>query len=274
MVAQTPWAPAVAKMGWTSQTEQQRLHHQTLAWRVHFQKLQLQQSVAELAQVEDSLRGAVVQTPAAVTTAWVQPPVPASGWVAAAMLQADQSAAAVGSGEPEAKRQRTGEMGVLSSPSSAGTSQTPPPPPPPSHPAAPAETDAEPPPVPTAPPPPFPPAATPPPPPPPEIPRIKVGFLPEGTTCQRCHKVVLDRGGTFCGRTNGDSVARGCGAAVCWRCMNRAPKEELGKIRTTKMKFESLGDRAWWMHESCMQPEDRTEYDTELTSASDLSSLQ
>eukprot|EP00928_Gymnodinium_smaydae_P074556 TRINITY_DN5758_c1_g4_i1.p1 TRINITY_DN5758_c1_g4~~TRINITY_DN5758_c1_g4_i1.p1 ORF type:complete len:704 (-),score=91.19 TRINITY_DN5758_c1_g4_i1:140-2251(-) len=107
------------------------------------------------------------------------------------------------------------------------------------------------------------------PPPPPDLgPQLpdasRYGWLPPKTRCRRCRKAVVSRGGVFCGRRrlgpSGHEVIVGCGAAVCWRCMNRAPHEELGKIRTTNAEFESLGDDAWWLHEFCMDPEDRRDY--------------
>ena len=33
-------------------------------------------------------------------------------------------------------------------------------------------------------------------------------------------------------------------------------EDKIGKIKTTKSEFASLGPDAWWMHETCMTPED------------------
>ena len=33
-------------------------------------------------------------------------------------------------------------------------------------------------------------------------------------------------------------------------------EDKIGKIKTTKSEFSSLGPDAWWMHERCMTPED------------------
>ncbi|CAK0896367.1 unnamed protein product, partial [Prorocentrum cordatum] len=49
-------------------------------------------------------------------------------------------------------------------------------------------------------------------------------------------------------RRSGDTV--GCAAGVCWKCMNKASKDKLGAVRTTKAEFASLGEEAWWMHEA------------------------
>lgn len=44
-------------------TDQQSLYHQSLVWRVHLQRLQLQQSIAELAQLQHSLGGELPAVP-------------------------------------------------------------------------------------------------------------------------------------------------------------------------------------------------------------------
>ncbi|CAE8637639.1 unnamed protein product [Polarella glacialis] len=56
----------------------------------------------------------------------------------------------------------------------------------------------------------------------------KVGYLPEGHECGGCSRDVSLQGGVFCGRKTGSFVT-GCGAAVCWRCMNKAPRKAFGK---------------------------------------------
>lgn len=89
------------------------------------------------------------------------------------------------------------------------------------------------------------------------------GWLPQGRKCDICFKAVVDRGGVFCGRHRGDGNVAGCGAALCWRCMNKGSREAIGKLRTTKSEFVSLGADAWWMHERCMSTEDRKHYDGE-----------
>ncbi|CAE7816343.1 unnamed protein product, partial [Symbiodinium sp. CCMP2456] len=53
-----------------------------------------------------------------------------------------------------------------------------------------------------------------------------VGWLPEGHPCDACQKQVSAFGGVFCGRRKvGGIPLAGCGAAVCWRCMNRSSKD-------------------------------------------------
>jgi len=89
---------------------------------------------------------------------------------------------------------------------------------------------------------------------------IPVGWLPEGSRCGTCSKSVLEFGGVFCGRRRPSGRVAGCGAGVCWRCMNKGPKESFGKVRTTKTEFSSLGADAWWMHEACMSKADKRDY--------------
>jgi hypothetical protein len=86
------------------------------------------------------------------------------------------------------------------------------------------------------------------------------GFLPEGTPCGRCKKDVAGDGGVYCGRRTTNGGVSGCSSAVCWRCMARAPRTEMGCIRTSKAEFVSLGAAAWWMHDFCMLPGDRQDY--------------
>eukprot|EP00435_Cladocopium_sp_Y103_P038168 s1308_g10.t1 len=87
-----------------------------------------------------------------------------------------------------------------------------------------------------------------------------VGWMPQNYPCSLCQKQVAASGGIFCGRRR-DGTIKGCGAAVCWRCMNRSSKDEdFGKVRTNKAEFESLGDEAWWMHEACMEDADLQDY--------------
>merc|ERR1712012_1179449 len=107
-----------------------------------------------------------------------------------------------------------------------------------------------------------PPPAVPAPPLPPTFPppQNSSGWLPDGTPCRRCGKAVYDHGGVFCGRL-GDPAA-GCGAAICWRCMRRAPREQFGDIRITKTKLIAYGDGGWWMHEHCMRLQDKCAYCT------------
>ncbi|CAE7381406.1 unnamed protein product, partial [Symbiodinium pilosum] len=53
-----------------------------------------------------------------------------------------------------------------------------------------------------------------------------VGWLPEGHECNTCKKQVSAFGGVFCGRRKAGFIPiAGCGAAVCWRCMNRSSKD-------------------------------------------------
>merc|ERR1719408_1173007 len=88
----------------------------------------------------------------------------------------------------------------------------------------------------------------------------RIGFLPKDTACSLCAKSVVDKGGVYCGRQAPGQEARGCFAAVCWKCMNKAGKDKIGGIKTSKSEFDSLGRGAWWMHEKCMAPEDKRLY--------------
>lgn len=91
----------------------------------------------------------------------------------------------------------------------------------------------------------------------------RFGWLPGGVQCSRCEKAVVERGGVYCGRKRpkgADVPFGGCFKAICWKCMNKASKAELGGIKTSKSEFASLGDDAWWMHGSCMTPEDKRAY--------------
>jgi len=96
----------------------------------------------------------------------------------------------------------------------------------------------------------------------PEAPKeeTRIGWLPEGSRCSRCEKVVVDRGGVYCGRKLSNGECRGCFQAICWKCMNKANKAEFGSVKTSKTEFSSLGADAWWMHEKCMTAEDKNAY--------------
>eukprot|EP00440_Ansanella_granifera_P009339 gb/GFBE01010121.1/.p1 GENE.gb/GFBE01010121.1/~~gb/GFBE01010121.1/.p1 ORF type:complete len:116 (+),score=35.48 gb/GFBE01010121.1/:1-348(+) len=82
----------------------------------------------------------------------------------------------------------------------------------------------------------------------------------ERTSCCLCSKQVVERGGVVCGRRRPSGEVVGCGAGVCWKCMNKAKKEDFGSVKTTKAEFASLGDEAWWMHEACMKSEDEAAF--------------
>jgi len=87
------------------------------------------------------------------------------------------------------------------------------------------------------------------------------GWLPEGHCCGLCQKQVIEHGAVVCGRRRKDGTLVGCRSAVCWRCMNQLPQEQLGKVRTTKAEFQSMeAGEAWWMHEACMSDEDKKDY--------------
>jgi len=88
----------------------------------------------------------------------------------------------------------------------------------------------------------------------------RIGCLPEGTRCTRCEKAVVDRGGVYCGRRRPNNTCSGCFAALCWKCMNKSGRDDIGGIRTSKTEFLSLGPDAWWMHEKCMLEEDKRAY--------------
>eukprot|EP00929_Paragymnodinium_shiwhaense_P079236 TRINITY_DN41237_c0_g1_i2.p1 TRINITY_DN41237_c0_g1~~TRINITY_DN41237_c0_g1_i2.p1 ORF type:complete len:475 (+),score=126.20 TRINITY_DN41237_c0_g1_i2:770-2194(+) len=92
-------------------------------------------------------------------------------------------------------------------------------------------------------------------------PDSRVGWMKGGQKCSLCSKAVADRGGVMCGRLRKDGTLAGCRAAVCWRCMNRAPKDSFGKVKTTKSELASLGEEGWWMHEACMNAQDRSDYE-------------
>jgi len=102
------------------------------------------------------------------------------------------------------------------------------------------------------------PAETPPEPKQAEAPRV--GWLPEGARCSRCEKTVVERGGVYCSRRRANGEFVGCFVEICWKCMNKGSKDEIGGIRTSKTEFSSLGPDAWWMHERCMTPEDKRSY--------------
>merc|ERR1711972_111422 len=87
----------------------------------------------------------------------------------------------------------------------------------------------------------------------------RFGWLPEGTRCSKCEKVVVAKGGVYCGRKRTDGSIGGCFLGYCWKCMNKW-KDEVGSIRTTKSEFNELGPGAWWMHEKCMTSEDKRLY--------------
>lgn len=82
----------------------------------------------------------------------------------------------------------------------------------------------------------------------------------EGAPCSRCAKFVIEHGGVVCARRRSNGEVVGCGAGICWRCMNRATREEFGAVKTTKAEFASMGETAWWMHGTCMAPEDEEAY--------------
>lgn len=88
----------------------------------------------------------------------------------------------------------------------------------------------------------------------------RIGWLPEGAICSRCEKNVVENGGVYCGRKRPDGEFAGCFQEICWKCMNKASKEALGSIKTSKTEFASLGDEAWWMHEKCMTSKDKGDY--------------
>lgn len=87
-----------------------------------------------------------------------------------------------------------------------------------------------------------------------------IGWLSDGCRCGICAKSVVSRGGVFCGRRREDGSLVGCKVAVCWKCMVKTPRSLFGDIRTTKAEFTSLGAKAWWMHEKCMNLEDMRDY--------------
>eukprot|EP00450_Noctiluca_scintillans_P018644 CAMPEP_0194519956 /NCGR_PEP_ID=MMETSP0253-20130528/53774_1 /TAXON_ID=2966 /ORGANISM="Noctiluca scintillans" /LENGTH=775 /DNA_ID=CAMNT_0039364145 /DNA_START=35 /DNA_END=2359 /DNA_ORIENTATION=- len=63
---------------------------------------------------------------------------------------------------------------------------------------------------------------------PPPLPADKpVGAMLAGSSCSRCRKTVQRGGGVFCGRITEDGKFLGCGKGYCWRCMSRAPTEEV-----------------------------------------------
>lgn len=47
-------------------------------------------------------------------------------------------------------------------------------------------------------------------------------------------------------------------------------QDKIGKIKTTKSEFASLGPDAWWMHEKCMTAEERWEPPPELQGGASL----
>lgn len=87
----------------------------------------------------------------------------------------------------------------------------------------------------------------------------RFGWMHEGTRCTKCEKVVVDKGGVYCGRKRDDGSLGGCFHGYCWKCMNKF-KDVVGKIRTNKSEFLNLGPGAWWMHDKCMTSEDKRIY--------------
>lgn len=86
-------------------------------------------------------------------------------------------------------------------------------------------------------------------------------WMQVGDICRLCTKpTAKEHGGVICRRRRADGGIGGCGEAVCWRCMKRAPKDSFGGTRTTKEEFESLGEDAWWMHEGCFEGNDYADY--------------
>eukprot|EP00913_Durusdinium_trenchii_P022463 g21100.t1 len=81
----------------------------------------------------------------------------------------------------------------------------------------------------------------------------------DGASCSLCSKSVVEKGGVYCGRKRAPKDFGGCFEAICWKCMNKQ-RDKIGKIKTTKNEFSTLGPDAWWMHEKCMKPEDQKEY--------------
>jgi len=87
----------------------------------------------------------------------------------------------------------------------------------------------------------------------------RIGWLPDGAVCSLCSKTVVEKGGVYCGRKRPSGQYGGCFQAICWKCMNKH-RDKIGKIKTTKSEFSSLGAGAWWMHEKCMSEEDKKDY--------------
>lgn len=87
------------------------------------------------------------------------------------------------------------------------------------------------------------------------------GWLPPELPCSLCHSTsdVDVPHGVICRRRRKNDV-RGCGQGVCWVCMERRPRSELGMVRTSREEFESLEEGAWWMHERCMDESDLRAY--------------
>jgi len=86
-------------------------------------------------------------------------------------------------------------------------------------------------------------------------------WMPVGNECKLCKKVVSrEKGGVVCRRLRLDGTVSGCNANICWRCMKRVLKEEIGSVRCTMDEFEALGVAAWWMHEKCMTIQDKEDY--------------
>mmetsp|Transcript_25602 Transcript_25602/g.44657 ORF Transcript_25602/g.44657 Transcript_25602/m.44657 type:complete len:1493 (-) Transcript_25602:182-4660(-) len=90
---------------------------------------------------------------------------------------------------------------------------------------------------------------------------LRCGLVQETNhRCSRCRLLIPPNGGgIFCGRMT-DGQFAGCGLPVCWRCLQRAPRADMGCIRTTQSECEKLGDGAWWMHEKCMTDEEKQDF--------------
>lgn len=84
---------------------------------------------------------------------------------------------------------------------------------------------------------------------------------PRNMQCGHCPlSFKTNVGGIICQRHRKDGTFGGCGAGICWRCMEKASERTFGRIRTTKKEFEALGESAWWMHERCMTSDDSMDY--------------
>merc|ERR1712113_62307 len=86
-------------------------------------------------------------------------------------------------------------------------------------------------------------------------------WLSPGGRCSECKRRVPDGlSGIICYRSRSDGTHGGCSKGVCWRCMKPTPNDGVGKIRCYKSEFESLGSKAWWMHEACMSGSDENDF--------------
>lgn len=88
-------------------------------------------------------------------------------------------------------------------------------------------------------------------------------YLNRGDTCSSCKRKVPKRlSGIFCFRRKENGDTGGCGRGHCWACIKKGSEDQVGHVRPSKEDIKRVGNRAWWMHGSCMTSEDSIDYST------------